>query len=489
MVLRNALKPDGVELSISARPLHDAAGRVNGAVLILRDMTHIRRAEAELRHTTEELRERTEILTKVLDTISDGIIVADEDGRFTVFNPSAERIVGIGASDTPPDQWPDYYGIFYPDQVTKVPPDEVPLVRAISGETVDELEVFVRNPSIPDGVYLSVNGRPMVDADGSSKGGVVVFRDVTAHHQANEALTHAFAQGRLEILDVVLHNIGNAINSVSIGVGTVAAKLRDDTLRRRLSALASAMRDHREDMSAYLATDPQGKQVVPFIAALDDDFGRENDELRATVDRIESRVSHIVDIIRTQRSFADGTIVRKDVPLHELIASAANLLQESFARREIHVVVDCGGAPERVEVEESRFSQMLVNLLRNAIEAIDERRRVEAERLQAEVRIVCHEREDWLLIDVVDNGIGIEPGQFKAIFSPGYTTKRRGSGLGLHSTANYVLGLGGRIEPISQGRCRGTTMRVSLRLDGMTVGANEEGADVYPPPPPPENGN
>ena len=469
MVLRNALRPEGVDLSISARPLHDADGRVTGAVVLLRDVTRIRRAEAELHRTTEELREQTEILTEVFDTISDGIVVADAESNFTIFNPSAERIVGTGASDTNPDEWSDHYGLFFPDKVTQVPMSELPLVRAINGETVDEMELFVRNPFIPEGAYISVNARPMFDQAGNSRGGVATFRDVTAHHQANEALTHAFAQGRLEILDTVLHNIGNAINSVSIGVGTVAAKLRDGTLRRRLSALARAMQGHRDNLATYLETDPQGTQVLPFIAALDEDFGRKNDELLATVERIESRVSHIVDIIRTQRSFADGTMARKEVVLKELISDSVNVLQESFARRRIGIAIDCDRAPERIQVEESMFSQMLVNLLRNAIEAIDERRLVEE--LEGSVQVVCHAQDKWLLIDVVDNGIGIDPERFKTIFSPGYTTKTRGSGLGLHATANFVIGSGGQIDPISEGRGKGTTMRVSLRLDRLTVDA------------------
>ena len=478
MVLRNALRPDGVNLSISARPLHDSAGRVSGAVLILRDMTQIQRAEDELRRTTEELRGQTEILTEVVETISDGIVVADEKGNFTIFNPSAERIVGLGASDTSPDEWSGHYGLFYPDKVTEVPAEELPLVRAINGYAVDEMELFVRNPFIPEGAYISVNARPMVDDQGNSRGGVATFRDVTAHHQVNEALSHAFAQGRLEILDTVLHNVGNAINSVSIGIGTLATKLRDDTLRRRLSALNDALRNHREDLFAYLETDPQGRRVLPFLDALDHDFGEENEELLGTVDRVESRVSHIVDIIRTQRSFADGTIVRKETLLRQLIADAINVLQESLTSRDIDVHIDCDGAPERIQVEESRFSQMLVNLVRNSIDAIDERRRVEGSDLEGYVQIVCYARDGRLLIDVIDNGIGIEPARFKAIFSPGYTTKSRGSGLGLHATSNFVVGSGGSVEPISEGRCKGTTMRVSLRLEGVTVDTVTDGRNA-----------
>lgn len=469
MVLRNSLLPDGRLLSASAHPLRDKEGELTGAVMHFRDVTRVKRAEEELHKKTNELVEQTEILTEVLDTISDGIIVADDEGNFRVWNPSAERMVGLGASDTSPDEWSDHYGVYYADAKTLMPPEELPLARAIAGDSIDEMEVFVRNQFNPEGTYLSVNGRPMVDPDGNSRGGVVMFRDVTAQHRRNEALSRAFAQGRLEVLDTLMHNIGNAVNSVSVGVGTIATKLRDDTLLQRLSALAQALDEHSEDLAGYIEEHPQGKRVLHFLSALVKDFDYESESLLSTVDRVESRIGHIVDIIRTQRSSSDGGIVKKDSPLVETISEAVNLVQESLTRRDIVVTVDCDEAPQYVRVEESQFSQMIVNLVRNAIEAIDERRRLDEESFAAFLRIACRERNEWLEIDVIDNGIGIESTHFKTIFAPGYTTKIGGTGLGLHAIGNYIIGSGGRVEPLSAGRFKGTTMRVSMRMEGVAV--------------------
>ena len=72
--------------------------------------------------------------------------------------------------------------------------------------------------------------------------------------------------------------------------------------------------------------------------------------------------------------------------------------------------------------------------------------------------------QDVFVVDVVDNGIGIEPSRFGSVFNAGYTTKKNGSGLGLHSAANFVIGSGGSIRPVSDGIGHGTTMRVTLRL-------------------------
>ena len=119
-------------------------------------------------------------------------------------------------------------------------------------------------------------------------------------------------------------------------------------------------------------------------------------------------------------------------------------------------------------MQESRFQQMLVNLLKNAMEATDERaaRPENDPDWQPAIRLLAYrgEQENTLVVDVIDNGIGIDPSRFRSVFNAGYTTKKDGSGLGLHSSANFVIGSGGSIRPLSDGIGRGATMRVMLRL-------------------------
>ena len=109
-------------------------------------------------------------MESIFNSISDGVVVADANGAFTIFNPSAEKIVGIGPTETGPDEWSDNYGLFFPDRVTPFPPEELPLARALRGQASDEVEMFVRNPKVPDGVFISVSGRPLRDKTGTDKG-------------------------------------------------------------------------------------------------------------------------------------------------------------------------------------------------------------------------------------------------------------------------------------------------------------------------------
>ena len=120
---------------------------------------------------------------------------------------------------------------------------------------------------------------------------------MTDRIQTQQALTAAFAHGRLEIVDTILHNVGNAINSVSIGVGTVCEELARNEPLRVLRALAQAVEAHRGDWLTYLATDLQGRTVRPLILALATDFVSQNERLQETAARVKKRVEHIVDII------------------------------------------------------------------------------------------------------------------------------------------------------------------------------------------------
>ena len=418
--------------------------------------------DRRLRKKIDELQQHTQVMETVLNSISDGVVVADEHGDLSIFNSSAERIIGMGKADGVPALWGDGYGLFQTDRVTPVPPDELPLERAIRGETSHAVELFVRNPNKPDGVYISVSGRPLQDVPARPRSGVIVFHDITEQVQAEQEVSRAFAQGRLEVVETIVHNIGNAINSVAIGVGTIRQKLLENEVIHRMFSLADALRAHQDDMMTYLQNDPQGRQAMPFILALAEDLSGWYGRMRETVERVEDRVTHIVDIIRTQRSLDLESMSRKQVDLHKAVSTAVKLLDDSLARRAIDLRIDCERAPPEIRIQESAFHQLLVNLVRNAMEAID--RLAESGGLQAppRIRISAYPRGDALVLDVIDNGDGIPPDRSTMVFSAGYTTKAGGSGIGLHSAANFVIGAGGSIQALSDGPGAGTTIRVTL---------------------------
>ena len=460
-----ATMQEGIHLIASARPLYDAQGILTGGVSVSRDITELKQKENQLRESVSQLEHQGQLMQSTFDSISDGVVVADEDGQFTMFNPSAEKILGMGATDIDSDEWSEQYGVFLPDKVTPLPSAELPLTLALKGQATDNVEMFIRNPKVPDGVYISVNGRPLRSESGI-EGGVIVFRDVTERILAEEAkLAQAFAQGRLEIVEILLHNIGNSVNSVTVGVKVLHDSLANNRLVHRFSRFANMIKAHQDDWEDYIKNDPKGQQVFPFILALAEDFTAQNEQLVQTLERVRDRVSHIVDIVRTQRSSNQSSMTdmtEKNIHLRETILNALKLQQDSFDKREIQIEVDCEKAPQEIHIQESQFHQMLVNLFKNSLEAIDELMQSDGLNEAPHIKVKAYISGDFLHLDVTDNGIGIEKEHFNRIFSTGYTTKKSGTGLGLHSIANFVIGSGGEIYPLSEGIGKGTTMRIKL---------------------------
>ena len=466
--VRNEQKPQGVYVSVSGRPLKDTSNRQGGGLVVFRDITSRKATETRLQQTIVELGEQSELLQTVFDSIQEGIIVSDEGGEFLYVNPGAKKILDQDYFARRRGKWSekpkDVY--YYADRVTPIENEDLPLPRAIfNGEATDDMSIFLRRPDHPNGgMFVSVSARPLLDEVGEIRGGVIIFRNVTHRVLAEEALTRAFAQGRLEVVDTLLHNIGNAINSVTTGTETLYRNLENDQLVRRLRALADAVKPHADDWIDYIENDPQGQKVLPFIIALAEDFVRHNRGLVGTVKRVRDRAQHIADIVRTQKSPGVSMMSLKEINLRNALWDAVNVVRDPLDDGSIRIDVDCAEAPEEIRTQESRFHQMMVNVIKNSVQAIQELAGSEGLEEEPRIRIRAGVEGEFLNLEVGDNGIGFGGQDTRMFFAAGYTTKESGTGLGLHSAANFVVGSGGRIDLSSAGVGKGATVRVTLRL-------------------------
>lgn len=194
IVLMTGLEDEELGLRLIQGGAHDylVKGQVT-APLLTRALTYA----VERTRLERELREQTRLLQSVLHSMADGVVMADEAGTFQVWNPAAERIMGTGPANVGIDGWSEHYDLFLPDNVTPYPSYDLPLARAIRGESVTNVLVCLRSPAHPDGAWLSVNARPLRDETGQLKGGVAVFRNITGAKRTDEALRESQEQYRL----------------------------------------------------------------------------------------------------------------------------------------------------------------------------------------------------------------------------------------------------------------------------------------------------
>ena len=488
LFIRNSQRPEGLPINVSARPLRSADHSVQGGVAVFTDIGHQKDAENALRRALDDLRNQTELVEAAFQAISDGILVADADCNLIYVNAAATALLDRRAGDRismddlnrvlmrERDAPAAPYGCFDPDRHTPLVAGDLPIVRAVNGGFTDDRDMLIRNRLVPGGAIVRTNGRPLFNADGSQRGGVATIRDVTAERRADESLARAFAEGRLEMMDTILHNVGNAVSSVVVGAETISDSLERDPLMRRFSALARAVAAHEGDWGNYVQNDPQGRKVLPFLIQLALDLEARDRFLRSAAGRVRDRAVHISDIVRSQRDLGTVAMGRTDVDVVRAVRATLNLIREQIEDRGIAVDLDGLKALPQISVYASQFHQMLLNLLTNAIEAIDELAAAGGGDAPREIAVASREEDGRLVLEVRDNGIGFDEDP-RTLVAAGYSTKSAGSGLGLHSIANFVAGSGGRIELSSEGRGRGATVRVMLPVPPPNNGIETNHAD------------
>ena len=192
-----------------ALPIFDADGRVSRWFGTNTDITEQRELEQALRTSRDELEQKVtrrtdelsrinEILGSILSDMGDAVIVADTNENFLVFNPAAERMFGTGATKAGASEWAKHYGLYLSDKVTPFPHEQLPLVRSIRGEEVNNVEMFVRNEKTKNGIWARINGRPLRGANGELVGGVIVCQDIS---QIKEE--ELFRAGQSHVLEMI----------------------------------------------------------------------------------------------------------------------------------------------------------------------------------------------------------------------------------------------------------------------------------------------
>jgi two-component system NtrC family sensor kinase len=148
----------------------------------------------------------------------------------------------------------------------------------------------------------------------------------------------------------------------------------------------------------------------------------------------------------------------EDVDITEVLDDAMKLNSASLERHHIAVKLDYANIP-RVRLDTQKVLQILVNLIKNAKDAMADFPQLGERQLTLRTRITDHNR---LQVQVIDNGVGVPAENLTRIFSHGFTTKKKGHGFGLHSCANAARELSGSLVAHSDGDGKGATLTLEL---------------------------
>ncbi|GGQ63883.1 sensor histidine kinase [Couchioplanes azureus] len=352
-------------------------------------------ATADLRGAEAESRRQAGLLSAIMASLGDGVGVVDEHGRFLLHNPAARALLGVADDVDGPEGWQEHYGLFRADGRTPFPVEEMPLVRALHGETSNGVEMLIRNEGRPDGILVSVDGRPL-DPSAGLRGAVAVFHDITELRRYETDL--------------------------AVFAGVVAHDLK---------APLSVIRGHCENAADELADGPPVPEVTAARASLD------------RIMRAVDRMAAMIDTLLAYTTARDAPLARRAVPLGPLVADVVEQRAEQprpagTPPPEIYV-----GPLPVVEADPAMLRHVLDNLVGNALKYVPPGRpaRIDVSAAPAEA--------GWTRIEIADRGIGIpaedQPDIFEAFHRARSAAGYAGTGLGLAICRRIVERHGGTI--------------------------------------------
>lgn len=132
----------------------------------------------ELKEKEKEIEKQKIWLDYILKNLTDGVVVADTNGKFLLYNKKGVEITGKGSEKVAPEEIPKKYHVYKEDGKEHLSAEKLPLLRALQGEKVDDFKMMIKNPDFDKPRYLNVSGRP-IEIEGEPTQAMVVFRDIT----------------------------------------------------------------------------------------------------------------------------------------------------------------------------------------------------------------------------------------------------------------------------------------------------------------------
>ena len=275
-----------------------------------------------------------------------------------------------------------------------------------------------------------------------------------------DLLRQAHEAGMAEMAVGILHNIGNAITPAKVSTALLIKRINESRIRNHIKEMMARL----NNFIAAPGDLPQDEreQLQQIVAVMPDAIIEEYDHINSEIKRIRDKHEHIESIIHLQLRYARLSGNIENVNVNKVIHDSLEMLADSITKYSVAVKKDIESDLPPIRIEQSKLLQVIINLVKNALEAMRD-----TPPGARNLAVSAHFDNDgkFISIAIKDSGIGFAPEDKEKLFTYGYTSKRQGSGFGLHSCANFLIANKGTIEAKSNGPGTGAEFIVHLPLE------------------------
>ena len=268
---------------------------------------------------------------------------------------------------------------------------------------------------------------------------------------------------KIEMADVastVLHNVGNVLTSVTIAANMVESTI-DQSSVTLVNRMAELIKTHENDLGTYLTNDPKGKRIPPSLEKLGVHLVEEQQAVLKELKGLVKNIRHMKKIIISHQAMAKASGEVEEIMLVDVLSHALELSFQPGDETWMTIHHDYHAVPP-VFIDQHQLLQILVNLLRNARQAMRQETRTTHElHLSVDFQDSAN---TCVMLTVQDSGVGIAPEHLSKMFTRGFTTKKDGNGIGLHSSILAIQKMGGSMTVQSEGLGRGAKFTLTFPL-------------------------